>query len=80
MAQGDYIELHQKRQGKRLDHEERTRKKEARKGHARAEYAKKVSASLPRFLPPRRMPRPMCRRPRVNPCGMRGGWQRPWRC
>lgn len=42
MAQGDYIELHQKRQGKRLDHEERARKKEARKGHARAEYAKKV--------------------------------------
>jgi len=42
MAQGDYIELHQKRQGKRLDHEERARKKEARKGHARSEYAKKV--------------------------------------
>uniref|UniRef100_A0A7S0L8K4 Ribosome biogenesis protein NSA2 homolog n=1 Tax=Coccolithus braarudii TaxID=221442 RepID=A0A7S0L8K4_9EUKA len=42
MAQGDYIELHQKRQGKRLDHEERQRKKEARKGHKRAEYAGKV--------------------------------------
>lgn len=42
MAQGDYIELHQKRYGKRLDHEERERKKEARKGHKRAEYASKV--------------------------------------
>jgi len=42
MAQGDYIELHQKRHGKRLDHEERERKKEARKGHKRAEYAGKV--------------------------------------
>jgi len=42
MAQGDYIELHQKRYGKKLDHEERERKKEARKGHKRAEYAAKV--------------------------------------
>jgi len=42
MAQGDYIELHQKREGKRLDHEERKRKKEARMGHKRAEYAGKV--------------------------------------
>ena len=36
MAQGDYIELHQKREGKRLDYDERMRKKEARKGHKRA--------------------------------------------
>ena len=42
MAQGDYIELHQKREGKRLDHEERKRKKEARMGHKRSEYAGKV--------------------------------------
>ena len=42
MAQGDYIELHQKREGKRLDYDERMRKKEARKGHKRAEYAGKV--------------------------------------
>mgnify|MGYP004136990805 CR=1 FL=1 len=29
MAQGEYIKLHQKRHGKRLDHDERARKKEA---------------------------------------------------
>lgn len=42
MAQGDYIELHQKREGKRLDHEERKRKKEARMGHKRSEMAGRV--------------------------------------
>ncbi len=42
MAQGDYIELHQKREGKRLDHDERQRKKEARTGHKRSAIAKKV--------------------------------------
>lgn len=42
MAQGDYIELAQKREGKRLDHDERKRKKEARMGHKRAEMAGKV--------------------------------------
>ncbi|KAH0571627.1 Ribosomal protein S8 [Spironucleus salmonicida] len=33
MAQGDYIKLHQKRHGKRLDHDEKMRKKEARMPH-----------------------------------------------
>ena len=42
MAQGDYIELHRKRQGRRLDHEEKARKKEARKGHTIAKKAKTV--------------------------------------
>ena len=42
MAQGDYIELHQKRQGKRFDHAERERKKEARSGHKQSAIAKKV--------------------------------------
>jgi ribosome biogenesis protein NSA2 len=42
MAQGDYIELHQKRHGKRLDHEERQRKKEARSGHKQSAIAKRV--------------------------------------
>lgn len=50
MAQGDYIELHQKRHGKRLDHEERQRKKEARKGHKRAEYASKVRGLRAKML------------------------------
>jgi len=42
MPQGDYIELHQKRFGYRLDHFERKRKKEARLGHKRSEFAQKV--------------------------------------
>jgi len=42
MAQGDYIELHQKRHGKRFDHEERQRKKEARSGHKLSAIAKRV--------------------------------------
>lgn len=42
MAQGEYIELAQKRQGRRLDHEEKKRKKEARSGHKRSAIAKTV--------------------------------------
>uniref|UniRef100_A0A7S3EI90 Ribosome biogenesis protein NSA2 homolog n=1 Tax=Rhodosorus marinus TaxID=101924 RepID=A0A7S3EI90_9RHOD len=42
MAQGDYIELHQKRHGKRLDHEERTRKREARGVKKRSKTAKQL--------------------------------------
>ncbi|XP_042426012.1 ribosome biogenesis protein NSA2 homolog [Zingiber officinale] len=40
--QGDYIELHRKRHGYRLDHFKRKRKKEARVVHERSAYAKKV--------------------------------------
>ena len=46
MPQNEHIELFQKRYGKRLDHEERTRKKEARAVHAKAKYAQKVRASF----------------------------------
>ncbi|KAI0529609.1 hypothetical protein KFK09_002163 [Dendrobium nobile] len=42
MPQGDYIELHRKRHGYRLDHFERKRKKEAREVHERAAYAQKA--------------------------------------
>ena len=42
MAQGEYIELAQKRHGKRLDHEERTRKKKARENHKNSAISKKV--------------------------------------
>jgi len=42
MAQGDYIELHRKRYGRRLDHEERKRKKEARAGHENSAINKKL--------------------------------------
>jgi len=43
MAQGDYIELHRRRNGRKLNHEERKRKKEARDGaHKNSAIAKKV--------------------------------------
>ncbi|KAL5709121.1 Ribosome biogenesis protein [Ranunculus cassubicifolius] len=41
MPQGDYIELHQKRNGYRLDHTERKRKREAREVHNRSKKARK---------------------------------------
>jgi len=43
MPQGEYIELAQKRHGKRLDYEKKIRKKEARSVHTRARYARKVT-------------------------------------
>uniref|UniRef100_A0A0B6YW50 Ribosome biogenesis protein NSA2 homolog n=1 Tax=Arion vulgaris TaxID=1028688 RepID=A0A0B6YW50_9EUPU len=42
MPQNEYIELHTKRHGRRLDYEERKRKKEGRKPHEMAEKAKKL--------------------------------------
>lgn len=42
MPQNEHIELFQKRYGKRLDHDERKRKKEAREVHVRSRYAKKA--------------------------------------
>eukprot|EP00455_Lapot_gusevi_P031763 TRINITY_DN3459_c0_g2_i1.p1 TRINITY_DN3459_c0_g2~~TRINITY_DN3459_c0_g2_i1.p1 ORF type:complete len:290 (+),score=70.05 TRINITY_DN3459_c0_g2_i1:88-870(+) len=42
MPQNEYIELHQKRFGRRLDHEERTRKREAREAHRRSTFAQNV--------------------------------------
>ena len=42
MPQGDYIELHRKRHGFRLDHFERKRKKEAREPHKLAEFERKA--------------------------------------
>ncbi|KAL5709126.1 Ribosome biogenesis protein [Ranunculus cassubicifolius] len=42
MPQGDYIELHQKRNGYRLDHTERKRKREAREVHNRSKKARKT--------------------------------------
>jgi len=42
MPQNEYIEEHTRKFGKRLDHEERTRKREARLVHERSEFAQKV--------------------------------------
>lgn len=42
MPQNEHIELHQKRFGRRLDHDERSRKREARLVHSRAAFATKV--------------------------------------
>lgn len=41
--QGDYIELHQKRHGRRPDHEERKRKRQAREVHKTSKQAQNVS-------------------------------------
>ena len=43
MPQGDYIELAQKRYGRRLDHDERMRTRAARAAKSRAEFAQKVT-------------------------------------
>uniref|UniRef100_A0A0N4UB94 Ribosome biogenesis protein NSA2 homolog n=1 Tax=Dracunculus medinensis TaxID=318479 RepID=A0A0N4UB94_DRAME len=40
--QNEYIELHRKRYGRRLDYEERLRKRNARAVHKRSQYAKKI--------------------------------------
>mmetsp|Transcript_23462 Transcript_23462/g.46242 ORF Transcript_23462/g.46242 Transcript_23462/m.46242 type:complete len:261 (-) Transcript_23462:120-902(-) len=42
MPQNEYIEQFRKRQGRRFDHEERVRKREARRAHKASEYAQKV--------------------------------------
>lgn len=42
MPQNEYIDLHRKRFGRRLDHEERKRKREGRQAHERADKAKKL--------------------------------------
>ncbi|CAH9098342.1 unnamed protein product [Cuscuta epithymum] len=42
MPQGDYIELHRKRYGFRLDHFEKKRKKEAREPHRHSQIAQKT--------------------------------------
>ncbi|XP_071479810.1 ribosome biogenesis protein NSA2 homolog [Diadema setosum] len=43
MPQNEHIELHKKRYGQRLDHEERKRKKEAREPHERAHKARMLT-------------------------------------
>jgi ribosome biogenesis protein NSA2 len=42
MPQNEHMELHAKRYGRRMDHEERKRKKEARSVKKRAAYAQKA--------------------------------------
>ncbi|BAF22519.1 ribosome biogenesis protein NSA2 homolog [Oryza sativa Japonica Group] len=42
MPQGDHIELHQKRHGRRLDYEERKRKRAAREVHKRSRDARQL--------------------------------------
>ena len=42
MPQNEYIERHQKLYGRRLDYEERKRKREAREPHKRAAKARKL--------------------------------------
>jgi len=50
MPQNDYIDLHRKRSGRRFDHEDVKRKKEARIVHKRSEFAKKVHGLKAKLL------------------------------
>ena len=49
MPQNEHIELAQKRSGRRLDYEERKRKKEARAPKKRAEQARKLRGIKAKF-------------------------------
>lgn len=50
MPQNEYIEEHQKRFGKRLDHEERKRKRQAREVHSKSAHAQKVTGIKAKIL------------------------------
>ncbi|KAI8872333.1 30S ribosomal protein S8e [Ramicandelaber brevisporus] len=50
MAQGEYIDLHVRRHGRRLDYEERKRKREAREAHKSAAFAQKVHGIKAKLL------------------------------
>ncbi|KAG8900021.1 Ribosome biogenesis protein [Tulasnella sp. 403] len=54
MPQNEYIEEHIKRHGRRLDHEERIRKREAREIHRRSAYAQRVFGIKAKLLHARR--------------------------
>jgi len=54
MPQNEHIQLHRKRHGRRLDHEERTRKKEGRLAHERAAKAKKAHGIKAKLLTKKR--------------------------
>jgi len=54
MPQNEHIELYQKRHGKRLDHAERTRKKQAREAHTRALIARRSHGLRAKLLNERR--------------------------
>lgn len=54
MAQGDYVEEHQRRYGNRLDHEERTRKRAAREAHRRSSVAQSLHGHKAKLLHTRR--------------------------
>ena len=69
MPQGEHIELHRKRYGRQLDHEERTRKKEARSVKKRASMAQRTLGIKGKMLAKERAKekvRPAPRRPRAN--------------
>ncbi|ELW49888.1 Ribosome biogenesis protein NSA2 like protein [Tupaia chinensis] len=49
MPQNEYIELHRKRYGYRLDYHEKKRKKESREAHERSKKAKKMIGLKAKF-------------------------------
>ena len=61
MPQNEHIELHRKRHGRRLDYEERKRKKEAREPRVRAQTAKKLRGLKAKIYNKQRFSEKVCR-------------------
>ncbi len=61
MPQNEHIELHRKRYGRQLDHEERKRKKEARSAHKVSKTAKKLLGIKGKMFAKKRHQEKVCR-------------------
>lgn len=61
MPQNEHIELHRKRHGRRLDYEERKRKKEAREPRVRAATAKKLRGLKAKIYNKQRFSEKVCK-------------------
>ena len=66
MAQGDYIELHRKRYGVRMDQHERDRKREARAVRRRSEMAKKLTGIQAKIYNKQRFKEKAAMKKRIN--------------
>jgi len=72
MPQNEHIELFQKRYGKRLDHEEKQRKKEAREPHKRSAMAKKLIGLKAKLYSKERFKEKITMKKTINQHGEKG--------
>ena len=72
MPQNEHIELFQKRYGKRLDHEEKARKKEAREPHKRSAMAKKLIGLKAKLYSKERFKEKITMKKTINQHGEKG--------